>query len=179
MRLLERLPTRTPKETASMNDIPASTRPTSAIRGERGGKTPENRMQTQIAITPAGTKTQRRSAITPPWDIARGKLASTFITGLTMRSCDAGMRRRQTKLFYPNHRLPPWPNEDAARDRSNRLLGAARIRSYVKVFGFPALGNSRGDLQSALRSPTRNSLAPQIVLRNEELPVARLGVFNR
>jgi hypothetical protein len=41
-----------------------------------------------------------------------------------MRLSDAGGRRRQTKALYPNHRLPPWLNEDATRDRSNRLLGA-------------------------------------------------------
>jgi hypothetical protein len=29
-----------------------------------------------------------------------------------------------TKLIYPNHRSSPWLIEDAARDRSNRLLGA-------------------------------------------------------
>jgi hypothetical protein len=27
---------------------------------------------------------------------------------LTMRLSDAGLRQRQTKLIYPNHRLPPW-----------------------------------------------------------------------
>ena len=41
-----------------------------------------------------------------------------------MRLSDAGLRQRPTKLIYPNHRLPPWLNEDATRDRSNRLLGA-------------------------------------------------------
>jgi len=30
-----------------------------------------------------------------------------------MRLSDAGMRRRQTKLIYSNHRLPPWLAEDA------------------------------------------------------------------
>jgi hypothetical protein len=30
-----------------------------------------------------------------------------------MRLSDAGARRRQTKPVYPDHRLPPWPNEDA------------------------------------------------------------------
>jgi hypothetical protein len=25
-----------------------------------------------------------------------------------MRLSDAGLRCRQTKLIYPNHRLPPW-----------------------------------------------------------------------
>ena len=33
---------------------------------------------------------------------------------LTMRLSDARLRRRPTKLLYPNHRLPPGPNEDAA-----------------------------------------------------------------
>jgi hypothetical protein len=42
---------------------------------------------------------------------------------LTMRLSDAGLRRRQTELFYPNHRSPPWLTEDATGDRSNRLLG--------------------------------------------------------
>src|SRR5580704_6324805 len=29
-----------------------------------------------------------------------------------MRLSDAGLHRRQTKALYPNHRLPPWPNEE-------------------------------------------------------------------
>jgi hypothetical protein len=40
-----------------------------------------------------------------------------------MRSSDAGLRRRPTKLVYPDHRLTPCLTEDAPRDRSNRLLG--------------------------------------------------------
>src|SRR6202035_1526713 len=39
-----------------------------------------------------------------------------------MRLSDAGLRCRQTKVLYPDHRLPPWLTEDATRDRSNRLL---------------------------------------------------------
>jgi hypothetical protein len=39
-----------------------------------------------------------------------------------MRLSDAGLRRRPTKLIYPDHRPPPWLTEDATRDRSNRLL---------------------------------------------------------
>jgi hypothetical protein len=31
-----------------------------------------------------------------------------------MRLSDAGLRCRPTKLIYPDHRLPPWPTEDAA-----------------------------------------------------------------
>ena len=42
---------------------------------------------------------------------------------LTMRLSDAGLRQRRTKAVYPDHRLPPRLSEDAARDRSNRLLG--------------------------------------------------------
>ncbi len=49
-----------------------------------------------------------------------------------MRLSDAGLRQRQTKLIYPNHRFPPWPNEAAARDRSNRLLEAMR-RSHNRT----------------------------------------------
>src|SRR5580658_183086 len=33
---------------------------------------------------------------------------------LTMRLSDAGLRRHQTKLLYPNHRSAPWLTEDAA-----------------------------------------------------------------
>ena len=41
-----------------------------------------------------------------------------------MRLSDAGLRCREAKLIYPDHRSPPWLTEDAPRDRSNRLLGA-------------------------------------------------------
>jgi len=39
-----------------------------------------------------------------------------------MRLSDAGVHQRQTNALDLNHRPPPWPNEDATRDRSNRLL---------------------------------------------------------
>jgi hypothetical protein len=29
-----------------------------------------------------------------------------------MRLSDAELRRRKTKLIYPNHRFPPWLNGD-------------------------------------------------------------------
>jgi hypothetical protein len=48
-----------------------------------------------------------------------------FTCHLTMRLSDAGLRQHRTKALYPNHRLPPWLNEDDTRDRSNRLLGDA------------------------------------------------------
>ena len=47
-----------------------------------------------------------------------------------MRLSDAGLRQRQTKLIYPNHRLPPWLTEDATRDRSNRLLDVSDTEAY-------------------------------------------------
>jgi hypothetical protein len=43
-----------------------------------------------------------------------------------MRLSDAGFRRLQTKLIYPDHQPPPWLTEDATRDRSNRFLDATR-----------------------------------------------------
>ena len=36
------------------------------------------------------------------------------------------LRCPQTKPIYPDHKPPPWLSEDAARDRSNRLLGVTR-----------------------------------------------------
>ena len=45
-----------------------------------------------------------------------------------MRLSDAGMRQRQMQLIYANHRPPLWLTEDAARDRSNRLLGSHDAR---------------------------------------------------
>jgi hypothetical protein len=48
---------------------------------------------------------------------------------LTMRLSDAGLRRRQTKLIYPDHLPPPWSTEDATRDRSNRLLEVLALTS--------------------------------------------------
>jgi hypothetical protein len=45
-----------------------------------------------------------------------------------MRLSDAGLHQRQTKALDLNHRLPPCPNEDATRDRSNRLLDACADR---------------------------------------------------
>src|SRR5579859_6974135 len=52
---------------------------------------------------------------------------------LTMRLSDAGLHLRQTKVLYPNHRLPPWPTEDATRGRSNRLLEVGVLFSFGGV----------------------------------------------
>jgi len=48
-----------------------------------------------------------------------------------MRLRDAGLRRRQTKLLYPDHRIPPWLIADSARDRSNRLLDPCDMSAIV------------------------------------------------
>src|ERR1700730_15555332 len=54
---------------------------------------------------------------------------------ITISLSDARLHQRQTKALYPNHRLPPWPNEDAPRDRSNRLLDAESIaKLYANTF---------------------------------------------
>jgi hypothetical protein len=53
-----------------------------------------------------------------------------------MRLSDARLRRLKTKLIYPDHRLPPWLNEDATRGRSNRLLdGAPGSRLMIGIVG--------------------------------------------
>ena len=71
-------------------------------------------------------------------------MSSDALAGrLTMRLSDAGLRQRQTKALYPNHRPPPWPNEDAPRDRSNRLLGAGGLESpREKCSNCRSIGNS-------------------------------------
>src|SRR5580658_3612431 len=51
------------------------------------------------------------AAMTP--DGGRAKAVNTSANAritwvLTMRLSDAGLRRRRTKLIYPNHRPPPW-----------------------------------------------------------------------
>ena len=50
-----------------------------------------------------------------------------------MRLSDAGLRRQQTKLIYPDHRPTPWLTEDATRDRSNRLLGVANRSGLINI----------------------------------------------
>jgi len=63
-----------------------------------------------------------------------------------MRLSDTGLRQRPTKLIYLNHRLPPWPNEDATRDRSSRLLGSLPVTfAATKMFGL-ATRRSQHDL---------------------------------
>jgi len=50
-------------------------------------------------------------------------IAMVILGSLTMRLSDVGLRPRQTRLIYPDHRLTPFLPKDATRDRSNRWLG--------------------------------------------------------
>src|ERR1700722_11098452 len=49
-----------------------------------------------------------------------------------MRLSDAGLRRRQRKLIYPDHRLPPWLTEDATPRSLEPLV---RHSGSVAVYG--------------------------------------------
>jgi hypothetical protein len=55
-----------------------------------------------------------------------GKFSHGKFWRLTMRLSDAGLRRRPTKLIYPNHRPLLGSPKTRPRDRSNRLLEADR-----------------------------------------------------
>src|SRR5882757_7616096 len=46
-----------------------------------------------------------------------------------MRLSDARLRRRQRKILYLNHRLPPWLNEDAT---PRSLEPMVRIQPFAK-----------------------------------------------
>jgi hypothetical protein len=88
--------------------------------------------------------------------------ALNVIRDLTMRLSDAGLRQRQTKPLYPNHRPPPWLTEDAPRDRSNRLLddGSTALRTKA----------------SALRTKESATFAAQRTIVIETVVPQRVGV---
>jgi hypothetical protein len=77
---------------------------------------------------------------------------------LTMRLSDAELRRRRTKLIYPGHRRTPWLTEDAARDRSNRLLDAVTTRCRGRRNFEPRRRRHR-DFRARYRRSQRNPLA--------------------
>src|SRR5258707_12081068 len=66
-----------------------------------------------------------------------------------MRLSDAGMRRHQAKLLYPNHRPSPCLTEAGARDRSSRLLGT-KMR--------PSIANLHSGNNSTERMPTQREI---------------------
>src|SRR5882672_7657974 len=70
-----------------------------------------------------------------------------------MRLSDSGLRQRQTKALYPNHRLPPWLTEDATRDRSNRLLDAG----WTHYFPAEWTTITRFDIHAFHTLPKRNA----------------------
>ena len=96
-------------------------------RGETGAFTQDMVMTTKYPTTkpPSTTLPNLRSSgdLRKPRD-GDGVFDSTVTSmcRLTIRLSGAGLRQRRTKALYPDHRLPPWPTEDATRDRSNRLL---------------------------------------------------------
>jgi hypothetical protein len=78
-----------------------------------------------------------------------------------MRFSDAGLCRRQTKLLYTIHRLPPWSAEDATRDRSNRLLGHGV--GISQVFPPKAPPQNCGDQQYYKRGRGKRHFVPEFV----------------
>jgi hypothetical protein len=118
------VPRRAPKIPNSVDEIrnhrPSNSPDLSPIRYE------SRPLQATYAPVQASAQPQTRRKVNPPGPtnpaIASAITVSESLRHLTMRLSDAGLRRRPTKLIYPHHRLPPWLNEDAPRDRSNRLL---------------------------------------------------------
>jgi hypothetical protein len=55
-----------------------------------------------------------------------------------MRLSDAGLHQRQTKALNPNHRPPPWPNEDVA-SRSPEPI----VRRYLPQYHLAARATGR------------------------------------
>jgi hypothetical protein len=64
-----------------------------------------------------------------------------------MRLSDAGARRHPTKLIYPDHRSPPSLNEDATRNRSNRLLDVRRHAHSTGGFTRKFCTRARSEVQ--------------------------------
>jgi len=73
-------------------------------------QTGEAQEQTLTNFQPSRLSPAQRKTRTPTEATDRRRKDSW---GLTMRLSGAGVRRRQTKLLYLNHRLPPWLTEDA------------------------------------------------------------------
>jgi len=73
-----------------------------------------------------------------------------------MRLSAAGLRRRQTKVLYPNHRLPPWRTEEDTGDRSNRLLDIATTGSFLPT------GQILRDLLDGKKITPKTRLRPEV-----------------
>src|SRR5258708_1645932 len=72
-----------------------------------------------------------------------GSVARFTTSHLTMRLSDAGLRHRQTKMLYPNHRLPPWLTEDTTpRSLEPIVRGRTGRRPHRPVAGDRVLPTS-------------------------------------
>jgi hypothetical protein len=65
-----------------------------------------------------------------------------------MRLSDAGLRWRQTKLIYPDHRLPLWLNEDATPRSLEPIVRSVRALTRA----YPALSSSLSTLRNVASS---------------------------
>jgi hypothetical protein len=65
-----------------------------------------------------------------------------------MSLSDAGLRRRQTKLIYPDHRPSAWLTEDAAPRSLEPIVRSARARTCP----YPALSSSLSTLRNVASS---------------------------
>jgi hypothetical protein len=79
-----------------------------------------------------------------------------------MSFSDAGFRQRRSKALYPNHRLPPWFNENAPRDSLELILDASRNIRKTNSLSVSWIGIWRLWLElSKLGHPTI-TIAPKI-----------------
>src|SRR5260221_13052802 len=118
-------------------------------------------METSVTIqNPEGTHQARTyAAATTRRDKTRERLS--VIERLTMRLSDAGLRRRQTKLVYPDHRSPPSLTE-----------GAPAARGYGSLEEYDAKSNV-GSRSPSLRPQPLHTGAFGVVLQAavRDLPV--------
>jgi hypothetical protein len=67
----------------------------------------EHRDASMLSLRP-----QRRGNEACNYSLLLCQQRSILAGDLTIRLSDARVRRHQTKLIYPKHRLPPWLTED-------------------------------------------------------------------
>jgi hypothetical protein len=95
-------------------------------------------LETPLAYVTVKTVRGRTSALD---NAQRARSATRFVERngvplhlrLTMRLSDAGLRQRQTKLIYLNHRSLLGSPKTRPRDRSNRLLGHGTTKKIVTM----------------------------------------------
>jgi hypothetical protein len=87
-----------------------------------------------------------------------------------MRLSDAGLRCRQTKLIYPDHRLPPWPNEDAIPRSLEPIVRRPHTLTLVRAITLAQLPAYTADC------PLRNLRSEQPNISNYGLSGGALAV---